>query len=464
MSRKLTVLALVSIVAAAAAAMISGCEAPRVIGKSFDSGKGKVTLSFWESYNNEEHKVFLELVEPFRQDFTRRTGREIELLVSRVPHDGLLPKLKLSTQTHTTPDICRVDCAHVVALAFGQALYALDGLSNFGTDIATFRQSFVEAAVDSNIIEVKGRDGKWSEHLFGLPDQTNCVCLYWNREIFRARANELRARGLDPGRPPATWDEFVEYGKALACSEKGIYPFGMSNSLWWTFPFFNSFGARFVERDTKTGKLICVLDSDEAVRALTFRNDLYRVEHEVGGQRIRIEAGAWQAGAKTPDQGFINGMYAMVISGPWNLETYRKAGVDFGVATIPAGPAGTSSNVGGTNLVIFKTCRYPEIALDLLRYITSADFQVKWCERLGQIPVSRAAYDSVNLGGREDLKTFYRQMLHTKARPRLPQYDLLEEIINPEMELSIKGAKSPKEALEDAVEEINRRVLSLVNE
>lgn len=440
-------------------AISAGCgdSAPK------DDTKGPITLTIWESYNNEEHKIFTSMLEPFREEYQKKTGRELVLRVSRVAHDGMLPKLKVSCQTHTTPDICRVDCAHVVPLAFGKAIYELDRLSNFGTDIDTFAADYVTAAIESNIIEVKGSGNKWERHLFGIPDQTNCVTLFWNKAMFRKKADRLRAAGLNPEASPRTWDEFIEYGKILSEPDGSSYAYALYNTLWWSFPFFNTFGTEFVKRDSN-GILKCILNSEEGIQALEFRNNLYRKTYSVNGSDVRVEGGAWQAGSVNPDQGFINGIYSMVLSGPWNLEVYRRAGVDFGVGLIPEGPAGTSSNVGGTNMVVFRSCRHPEAALDLLRFMATPGFQKEWCEKLGQIPVTKAAYDAVDLSSNPELAVFFKQMLSTKARPRLPRFDLLEEIINPEMELAIKGGKTAKQALDDAVRKIDREVLSLVNE
>jgi multiple sugar transport system substrate-binding protein len=427
--------------------------------KDVISDSDKIILDFWTSYNNEELKVFREMIIPFEREYKAKTGKRL----SRVPFDGLLPKLKLSTQAGTTPDICRVDCAHVVPLAFGQALYSLDQLSNFKGTIKEYREKFIKAAIDSNIISVPVK-GKWQDHLFGIPDQTNCVVLYRNQQIFRQRSSALRKAGLDPFRGPKNWNEFIEYSKALSDPDNNIYAFGMNNSLWWAFPFFNTHGVKFVSKDLKTQKFFCSLDSPQGIAALKFRNDLYRKTYEVNNKKVRIEGGAWQSGGKNPDQGFKNNLYAMVMSGPWSLKDYRNSGLDFAVSTIPEGPVGSSSSVGGTNLVIFKSCRYPQLAFDFLQFITSTDFQVEWCTKLGQIPVTIDAYDKIDLTGKAELKVFYDQMLTTQARPRLPQYDLLEEIINPEMELALKGAKTDEQALKTAVDEINKRVMSLVNE
>ena len=56
----------------------------------------------------------------------------------------------------------------------------------------------------------------YRDKLWGLPDQTNGLCLFYNKEHFRAA-------GLDPERPPATWDELISYGKRLTNTKEGVF-------------------------------------------------------------------------------------------------------------------------------------------------------------------------------------------------------------------------------------------------
>jgi len=440
----------------------SGC------GKSQENSEGRIHLSTWVSYNNDEMGLFNQLTDEFVTKWNKDNPKQqIFIKPSQVPFGGLLPKLKTACQTHTTPDICRVDCAHVVPLAFGHAVYPLDQLKSFKDEfksIEEMRALYVEAAVDSNIIRVR-RGKEWETHLFGLPDTTNCVALFRNKSMFMENSKQLKAAGLDPYRAPKTWDELIQYGRVLSTppsAESKKYGFAMDNSLWWTLPFFNSWGAEFLVR--KDGRFSCVLDSKKSVDALKFKVDLYKQMHDNGSEKVRVEAGAWIPGAITKDTGFTNGMYAMIMSGPWNIRSFTRAGINFEVSLIPEGPAGSSSNVGGTNMVVFKGCKHPEIAYEYIKFITSVKTQVRWCTELSQIPTMKEAFKQVKVDDKPALKTFYEQILKAKARPRVPSYEQLEEIINPEMELALKGSKTPEKALADAVRKINIEVLGPLNE
>ncbi|MCK9224072.1 MAG: extracellular solute-binding protein [Candidatus Muirbacterium halophilum] len=230
-------------------------------------------------------------------------------------------------------------------------------------------------------------------------------------------------------------------------ASQNIYGFAMRNTLWWTFPFFNTFDAEFIDENGK-----CVLNNNNGVKALQYKVNLYT--------KYGVEAGAWQAGAIGPDTGFLNEKYAMIIDGPWDVQRFKDAGLNFGVALIPEGPAGSSTNVGGTNMVVFRGAKNPYWAAKFLEFLASPDIQAYWCNKLEQIPVNLKAYKMVNTEEKPFLKVFMEQMKYAKPRPNILNYSDLEEIINPQMEAALKGQKTVEQALTDATVRIEEEILS----
>ena len=426
-----------------------GCSKRALIDPS-----GIQTVTIWETYNAQEHEVFDALSRDYEREVTTRTGKAVRLKVERVPYEGLLPKLKYAAITDTAPDICRVDNAWVLTLAYGKAVVPLDTLPTFGTTLDEEAAKYVPAAIATNIIEVPEANGAWNRHLFGLPDQTNCVALFWNKALFAASAEALRREGLDPERAPATWEEFVRYAKVLTVPGKKQFGFGMFATLWWVMPFLNSFGAQFTRTDAN-GKVACGFADPQALEALKFIVSLYR-EHGV-------EAGAWQTGSINPEQGFLNGKYAMILTGPWNLKRFE--GIDFGVSLVPAGPAGTSSNVGGSNMVVFKSSANADVALDFLRWFTSHDVQMRWARELGQIPVNREAFEESARTAGPPLGVFLEQLRTARPLQQVPKMDQIEDrVINPALELALKGASTPEEIMREASRRIDEDYLSIIND
>lgn len=438
------------VAAALAAALLASCTNAR------RDTPGVETLVLWETYNSEEHAVFDRLAREFEASVASRTGRNVKLDVERVPYEGLLPKLKYAAITHTAPDVCRVDNAWVLTLAYGKAAVPLDTLPEFGASLDDDGAKYVPAAYATNVVEVPGeKGGPWERHLFGIPDQTNCVALFWNRALFAASADALAREGLDPKRAPKDWDEFVRYARVLTVPEKKQYGFGMFATLWWVMPFLNTFGAEF-SSPGPDGKLACRLDAPAALAAFRFLVALTR--------EYKVEAGAWQTGAINPEQGFLNGKYAMILTGPWNLKRFE--GVDFGVSLVPAGPAGTSSNVGGSNMVVFRSSKHQPLALEFLRWFTSPEIQTRWSRELGQIPVSREAFEAAAKEATgTNLGVFFEQLRTARPLRQVPRMDQIEDrVVNPAIELALKGEGAPDDIMRNAAGQIDRDFLSIIND
>jgi len=387
---------------------------------SFGCGpKGEsATLTVWHTYNDEETPVFREIVAKFQE---AHPGVTVNLV--RLPFAGAEPKIQTALTTHTEPDIARVDVSFLAKLASKNALLDL------GPYVPeTFRAEILPVALSSCMV---------GGTLWGIPDQTNGLCLFYNKELFRKA-------GLDPEKPPATWDELVAYGKKLTDRNAGVFGIGLSNSLWWSLPFFHTYGATFLSDDGKH----CLLASPEGVAAFQLKVDLYR--------KHGIEGGAWRAGGIVHDMGFQSGKYAMILNGPWAVESLKKTGIDFGVGLIPAGPAGTHTNVGGNDLVVFRSTKTPKLASEFLTFVASEEMQRTWATKLGQIPVNVKAADAITAEEHPYLAVFVEQMKSAIPRPQTPYYPEIENLMNPEMQAALDGTKSVKAALDAAVGEIDK--------
>jgi ABC-type glycerol-3-phosphate transport system substrate-binding protein len=392
------------------AACLGGCGG--------EKGGGGVTLTVWETYNTEERALFLTLAQEFQ---AANPGVTIEPV--SIPFDGLEPKILTALATNTAPDIARVDVGFLPKVALRGALAPLD---QYG--IETFKQDLYPVALSSCVV-----DGK----TYGLPDQVNGLCLFYNKELF-AKA------GLDPEKPPVTWEEFVAAAAKLTDKKAGVFGFGMRNSLWWSLPFIYSFGGEIL--DTSTNK--STLAGDPAVAGFQFKVDLY--------SKYRVEGGAWRAGGIRDDMGFQSRKYAMVFNGPWAVKGLKQGGIDFGVALVPSGPAGHATNVGGNDLVVFSTSKHPREACEFLTFMASKEVQARWANQLGQIPVNILADPMVDFSQHPYLKVFMEQMKYAKPRPQTGSYPEIENAVNPEMQAALDGKKSVKAAMESASKLVNQ--------
>ncbi len=395
------------------------------------SEDGKQILTFWHTYNDDEEAILRRVIANWEK-LPQNSGFTIRPV--RIPFDGHKPKIRTALTVGQGPDMARVDWSFVCELARKNA--AAD-LGTFGFD--SIKNQYLAAPLDSCYV-----NGKY----YGLPDQSNCVALFYNRAIFKEK-------GLIPQDSvftteeadriiPKTWKEFATFAKQFKDTAKKREPFAVLNSLWWNLAILNTYGAKVIDNNK------CVINSDATVNALTMLANLYKEG---------IEAGGWKTGAITPEQGFVNGQYTMILMGPWNLKRFKDdLKLDFGVALIPGGDSHeTSSNIGGTDVVIFKDkpLDRQKASYSFLTYFTNAENQVIWCKELNQVPINLGAYDLVKFEDQHQM-AFLNQMKYAAPNPVLKDFSILESIVNPEIGTVFEGTKTAKQALDSIVQRVDQ--------
>jgi len=438
--------------------------------------EGAVRIQIWQAFNTEETAVFREIMNDFEKEWESKNGKNLIVDLQYVAYNDMFTKLKTAAMADITPDVAFLDAIKVTDMSFGKGLVRLDELESFKRDfgtIETAREQFVGASFDAGLVNRLGETG-----LYGFPVQTTTVSLFWNREIFRNKATELRAAGLDPNRAPRDWDEMVAYGKVLTDTQRGVYAFGTYGSLWFNFPFFNMYGVGFVKYDEQ-GVGHPDIDTPNGIAAMT------RILAIVNSG---VEGGAWKRSALGPDAGFLNRNYAMALSGPWNVENVTNAGLDFDVALIPAPTqaeidalglppsdpelveslgiqAWSSSNVGGQTGVILRSSKDPDLAFQMLSYFTSEPVQRRWSTTLGQIPVRLAAWENLDMTKYPYVPKFMLQLRLAKRIPQIPLYGTLEsDVFNPQIDLLLQNRQTPAEMVEKMEASMQRRILDRINE
>lgn len=422
---------------------------------------GDVTLRIWQGFKFEEQTVFSRFIEDFRKDWeARHPGRKLIVKLETVPFDNMVDKVKTAALAKQTPDLAFVDGLKVIDMAYGRVLLPFDTLPNFGYNtIEEAGEDFVPAAFGACVIDRLGE-----RHLYGFPAQVTTLALFWNRKLFAEAAPKLRAAGLDPNRAPVDWDEFSAYGKALTNPEKGVWGYGFAKSLWFCFPMLNEYGVEIVQKDA-SGRYVPSIASPRGRAAIEAMVKPILVD--------QIEGGSWKAGGLGSDQGFLNGRYAMILMGPWFVEKFKSAGLDFGVTLIPrisdreAKALGienpvSSSNIGGQTAVIFRETKHPEVAYELIKHVTSSEVQAVWAEELGQIPVRLSAFPKIKATKFPEIKTFMEQIKTSRRPPPLPMYGILETVFNAELDLILTGSPID-ERLKSLERTLDQRLLSEVN-
>lgn len=350
-------------VALAAAVLLTGCagqgQAPK---PAQDSGASqapgtKTQIAFWNGFTGPDRPAVEGLVKQFNA-----SQDKVEVTMQISPWDVFYDKLLPSIAAGKGPDLLAMDSVQLPQYASRGVLAPMD---DWYTDAANSSDQLVGSAVDAT---------KWDGKSYGVPMNFTTLLMYYNKGMFSAA-------GLDPAKPPTTWAEFQADAKKLTVDKNGDgkpEQYGLSIAdhetiAMWPILFWGN-GGGVTSEDGKSS----TLGDPKTIEAMNQWGSLVRDDHI---------APIGLAGADA-DKLFQSKKAAMEIVGPWMTTGFKQAGIDFGLAAPPAGPAGpvtlgTSVSFG----VNAKTDPAKAAAArSFISYWNSHDSQVYWAVNSGFPP------------------------------------------------------------------------------
>lgn len=349
MTRSIT-LASVGAIAAAALAL-SGCSA----GGDTPSD-GTVELVFWHGYTEADGDVLEGIVDAFN-DSQDEVHISTEINTWDVIDDTLLPALS----SKTGPDLVAMPAERFPVYAAKKAFISLD---DFYADAANNASDVVEGA--KAMTEVDGST-------YAVPIGFVPLAIYYDKAAFAdAGITEV----------PADWEAWVDAAKKLTVDENGdgtperygvVLPdhATVGNGVWPSLLWGN--GGDIVSDGE------AVVDSAENAETLAFWHDAI-VNDKISPTGVDgIEA----------DSVFSSGKAAMTFGGPWMTFIAGDAGIDYGIAPIPAGPETQAASAIGLTLSVTDQgdTAKQEAAQKFLAYFLNDDNAAAWSLGSGWPPL-----------------------------------------------------------------------------
>lgn len=312
-------------------------QAPAVMATGPDADV--VTIEVWDMQQSD--KNILEAQQKAIAQFEKENPG-IKVKVTVFPIAEYQNKLLIAAQGGAPPDISTLDQIWMAQWAASDFIIPLD---DYLKTSVLKREDFFPGAWDSNV---------WGGKVWGIPLNNDVWQeLYYNKDMFKAA-------GLDPEKPPADWDEWLEYAKKLN-KPPDQYAIAIMGTWEWIVCIMNSFihsngGDILNPEGTKA-----VINSPEAVEALTLLKELGN--YAPPGTEARTEAEAVPL--------FTSGKVAMILVGSWQQDTFKGfPDLNWGVAMTPA-PKGKifRGTLGGWNLSIYKASKHPDAAWKYVEFL-----------------------------------------------------------------------------------------------
>jgi sn-glycerol 3-phosphate transport system substrate-binding protein len=289
---------------------------------------------------------------------------------------------------------------------------------------------------------------------WGIPFQRSTIVMYYNKDLFKQA-------GLDPNRPPVTWEELVTQAQKLTKKDSS----GQVTQWGLEIPSGGSFAYWLFQALTTPNDAILMnadgnqvyLNKPPVIEALQFWHDL-AYKHKV------MPTGTIDWGTTPKD--FLVGKTAIMWTTTGNLTNVRKnAKFDFGVAPMPKAKHG-GSPTGGGNFYLFKsaTPEQQQAARTFVKWMSSPENAAAWSIDTGYVAVSPAAWET------DRMKAYVKEVPQaTVARDQLGvsvaefsthDNQRVTKLLNDNIQAVLTNAKSPEQAMKDAQRDADRLLRS----
>ncbi len=293
---------------------------------------------------------------------------------------------------------------------------------------------------------------RWNGRVYGTWLNTDVRVLVYSKDLFKAA-------GLDPDKPPATWDELNDMALKLTKAPE-YYGFGFPATLEdeAAMKFYinlYSNGGQILTDDNKRA----AFNSPEGVAALEALVELVKIGATptsiVSGKAADIDNSLFQGKFAMASMTKAFGLARDVIPG-LTEEDYMNR---FGVAPIPHAPDGQPSTMsGGYLLTVPAGSGNADLAWELITLAAGAEQQFAYTAARGYVPT----FTSLMARGEDYaavdpyFSVILAQLPYAHFRPGIPTWTEVSAEVQNAIQTCVLGRATPQEALDLAAVNVNK--------
>ena len=282
---------------------------------------------------------------------------------------------------------------------------------------------------------------------FGLPRDLNVVALYYNKKMFDTAGIPY---------PDDTWDwaKLTDVAKKLTLKgsdgktrQWGFYTETTDMENDWSELVWQN-GGDIISADHKTS----LVGSDQAAGGVQFLQDL------IWKHKVMPDAAITDARGDAIEQG----QAAMEANGSWLVATHLAAGLDFGIAPLPTGPAGRATSINPTGAVVYKGTKNPDAAWAFVKYLASPAAQTKLMELKASLPANKAVLAGPFATSFDGAKVLADAIAYAHLKPSFKGFNDWTTALQTELDANVftEPKKTAKQALTDVLPKLDEILAS----
>lgn len=276
---------------------------------------------------------------------------------------------------------------------------------------------------------------------YSVPKTIETLILFYNKKLLP--------------HPLPNFEDYIRLSRQLKSENKyGIV--AKWDEFYSVFGIINGYGGYVWETENDGSSTLSNygLDNEETFNALS-------LIREMSKQDLLLETRNGQDGFKDILRLFSEDKIAAVINGPWAVEDYIRAGIDFGVSTLPVLPNGNdmTSFLGTKGYSISKWSKHHDLAEKFLRFINQPEYALIRYKESKQVPPIIEVLSDSSLENDELIQVIAEQSSKAVPMPVVPEMKYIWTRMGDAIKGTIYSNTSIKKLLRQAHKQIEADIL-----
>ncbi|HLU21181.1 MAG TPA: extracellular solute-binding protein [Bacillaceae bacterium] len=346
----------------------------------------------------------------------------------------------------------------VVEKAYAQQIedLRLDGPAGTGPDVLTMpadqigtavvegliKELNVDESVQSIYTDVAMQSQKVNNKVYGLPKAVETTMLYYNKDI------------ISDEDVPTTLDGWYDLSKEL--TKDGNFGFlALFDQIYYAQSVLSGYGGYIFGQDSNGNydPTDIGLNNSGAIEGAKYIQRFYK-------EGLFPAGIIGEQGINVLESLFTEGKAAAVISGPWNIDPFTKAGVNFGVTKLPELPNGEnmSAFVGVKSYNVSSYSKNAELAEKLVVFLANEENSRTRYEVTQEVPAVQALANDPVVAESEAAQAVAEQSQFSELTPNIPEMNEVWPPVDAALQTIATGKAEPKEALDQAVKTVKGQI------
>jgi len=383
-------------------------------------------ISFWAM--GAEGEFVQKLVPEFEKQ-----NPGIKVKVQMVPWTAAQEKLVTAYASDNSPDVYQLGNTWVPQFSALGAIEELNAWVAKSSEIK--KEKYFDGIWDTNVLD---------KEVFGIPWYVDTRVMFYRKDM-------LAKAGYNS--PPKTWDELYDCAKKIKKNlptEK--YPIYIPTNEWAPFVIFGlQANANLLKNNATYGNF----QSKEFQQAFSFLINF--IKEKLAPMSVSQVTNIYQA--------FAGEYLNMYISGPWNINEFKKwmtgnladKWMTAPLPNISGDKYPGISLAGGSSLVISKHSKKKAFAWKFVEYLSTPKVQLELYHLINDLPAVKAAWNDPSLKDDVYLKAFYKQLQNVVATPKIPEWEqIVFSKLQQYAEYTARGTMSVDEAMKAMDLDVNK--------